>query len=175
MTRVLTVVAATAIAAAVAAALTLPAGAEQSQTGTDAIDAKFVTCLRAQGLGIPADTRGDEAIKSWIVAHQSDPAVEPAVRTCKSRLSGDVSPTQLVACLRDHGLTPPARIDQLKPWIAGQSETDAGSAALHACGIDARPTEKPGPGGPDKQPAPCGGDAAPAPKPEQNTPELQDQ
>jgi hypothetical protein len=173
MTRLLIVLAATAAAAAAAAAISLPAGADQSPPS--ASDAKFVTCLRAHGLGIPADTRGD-VIKEWIVAQGTDPAVEPALRTCKPMAAGEVSPPQLVACLRDHGLTPPATIDQLKPWMARQSGTDAGRAALHACGFDARPTDKSRVGSPEKKPATCGGEAAPAPKPEQEgAPELQGQ
>ena len=70
-----------------------------------------------------------------------------------------------VACLRDHGLNPPATIDQLKPWMAQQYATDAGRAALHACGFDAHPSDKPPAGSPEKEAADRGGDAAPAPKP----------
>src|SRR3954453_5234832 len=96
MKRFLTVLAATAVAAAV----TIPALADDPGDG----DAKFVTCLRSQGLDIPADTHGD-AVKTWLLAHQSDAAVDPALRACKTREEGP-SPKaeELSACLRAHGL-----------------------------------------------------------------------
>jgi hypothetical protein len=155
MKRLLAVVLATAAAAAVAAALTLPAGADDASP-----DADFVTCLRAHHARVPAGTRG-AAIKTWVLAHD-DAAVERAATTCKREVAGGPAPEQLVACLRDHGLTQPATIEDLKPWIVRQLETDAGKAALGACHFDTRPPEKavaePGAG---KRVAVCG-DAAKA-------------
>jgi hypothetical protein len=134
MKRLAAIVVATAAAAAVAAAITLPAGADERATA----DAKFVGCLRAQGLDTPADASGD-AIKAWIVARGDDAAVKRAVKTCSPR---GPAPELLVACLRDHGLDAPSAIDELKPWIARQFGTNAGKAALRACGVDVAPMEK---------------------------------
>src|SRR4051812_32040391 len=146
MKRFLTTVAATAAAAAVAAAITIPAGASDEPV---AKDAKEVTCLRDHGLAIPADTTGD-AIKTWLLAHDG---VEEAVEACRPHNAGsDVKVADLPACLRAHGLTPPADIDQLKPWIA----QNAADATLAACGVNVGPKEEPG----DKPAGPC---AAPQP------------
>jgi hypothetical protein len=161
MTRFLSVLAATALAAAVAAAITLPAGADAPTR--DEPDATFVDCLRAHGLGIPADARGD-AIKTWIVAHDSDPAVKRAVVPCKAKAGGAAAPADLIACLRDHGLNPPGAIDQLKPWILGQLDSATARAALRACGIGDGPTDGKPAQTPEKQPGNCG--AAPNAKPE---------
>src|SRR3954451_862641 len=114
MKRFLTTVAATAAAAAVAAAITIPAGASHEPV---AKDAKEVTCLRDHGLAIPADTTGD-AIKGWLLAHDG---VDDAIAACKPRDGRrDRNVAKLTACLRDPGLTPPADLEQLKPWLAQQ-------------------------------------------------------
>src|SRR4051794_14073795 len=97
MKRFLTVIAATAVAAAVAAAITLPAGASDEPTTTK--DAKFVACLRDQGLAIPPETTGD-AIKTWLLAHDG---VDDAIKACKTREDGrNVKVDELIACLRAH-------------------------------------------------------------------------
>src|SRR3954453_18975834 len=146
MKRFLTTVAATAAAAAVAAAITLPAGASDEPV---AKDAKQVACLRDHGLAIPADTTGD-AIKTWLLAHDG---VEDAVAACRPHnAGGDVKVADLTACLRAHGLNPPADLEQLKPWIAQQG----GDAGLAACGVDFSRKEDRG----DKPAGPC---AAPEP------------
>jgi hypothetical protein len=49
------------------------------------------------------------------------------------------APTELVSCLRAHGLNPPDDIFQLKPWMLRQAGTDAGKAAMSACGVDFGP------------------------------------
>jgi hypothetical protein len=134
MNRFVAIIAATAAAAAVAAAISLPAGADE----TPSSDAGFVSCLRSHGAGIPADAQG-AAIKTWLIAHKGDAGVEGALKTCAP---DTLAPEQLTACLRDHGLEPPASLEELKPWIAGQFETDAGKAALKACNVDMRPSEK---------------------------------
>jgi hypothetical protein len=173
MKRLISVLAATAVAAAVAAAITLPAGADAP--APDEPDATFVACLRAHGVGIPADARGD-AIKAWIVAHDTDSAVTGAVAPCKAKAAGGDSPPDLVACLRDHGLNPPGAIDELKPWVLGQLKSDAGRAAVHACGIAQGPTDRKPADAPEKQAAICGGNPAPTAKPDKTgTPKLQDQ
>src|SRR4051794_21317482 len=162
MKRFLSVVAATAAAAAVAAAITLPAGADAP--ATDQTDVTFVDCLRAHGVDIPAGARGD-AIRAWLVAHDADPDVGRAAPVCKSKAAGDDSPPELVACLRDHGLTARAGVDELRPWIARQFGTAAGRAAVRACGIAEAPAGRKPAGAREKQAAVCG-DPAPAAKPD---------
>jgi hypothetical protein len=68
------------------------------------------------------------------------------------------TPTELVACLRAHGLNPPDDVALLKPWIARQIGTGAGRAALSACDV----AEKAPPNAKD-----CGGGTSgPAQKPD---------
>jgi hypothetical protein len=129
--KLLTVLAATATAATVAAALTIPAGADESP---DATAVKIATCLRSHGADLAADADG-LAVKTWAASHAEDPAV-------KACMPDAASPPELAACLRAHGLNPPANLFDLKPWVLQQRETDAGKAALHACGVDMRPPEK---------------------------------
>jgi hypothetical protein len=142
MRNLAAIIAATVAAASVAAVISLPAGADESASA----DAQFVSCLRAHGLDIPADTR-DIAIKNWIGTHQSDPAVDRAMSAC-GHDGGGASPEKLVACLRDKGLDAPAAIADLKPWVVQQLQTDAGKAALSACGLNTHPDEKVGDGPP---------------------------
>jgi len=134
------VVLATAAAAAVAAAITLPAGANSASDP----DATFVNCLRTNGVDIPADTRGF-AIKQWLAAHDSQPSVSDAIQKCapdakKDGGNGAVEVQKLIACLKDHGLQPPSAGDQLKQWL-GDQEGDAAKAALKACGVAIRKGE----------------------------------
>jgi hypothetical protein len=146
MNRFVAIIAATAAAAAVAAAISLPAGADEQ---TSSSDAAFVSCLRSHGAAIPADAQG-AAIKTWLIAHEQDPGVESALRACAPDKPNDgVAPEQLKSCLRDHGLEPPSAIEQLKPWIASQLETDAVKTALKACGFDTQPVVKGAGGAPD--------------------------
>jgi hypothetical protein len=143
MNRFAAIIAATAAAAAVAAAISLPAGADEN---TPSPDTQFVACLRSHGAAIPADTQG-AAIKTWLVAH---PDAESALKACApDERQGAPAPEQLTSCLRDHGLQPPSNIDELKPWLGSQSETDAGKAAMTACGIDTRPGQGSGAGAVD--------------------------
>ncbi len=134
MKRFLAILAATAASAAVAATITLPAGADD-QPASDR-DATVLACLRGQGLDLPADAGGRD-VKNWVGAHGSDPAVVRALKACK--LGDPGSPEELVACLRTHGLSAPAQLDQFKPWTARQWETTAGRAALEACGLHIGP------------------------------------
>ena len=123
--KLLTVLAATAVAAAVAAALSIPAGADRG-TGDDAT--KLATCLHAHGAaGVPSGADA-YALKQWVATH----AASPAVKAC---VPGAAAPTGLVSCLRAHGLNPPDNLFQLKPWMVRQAGTDAGKAALDACGV----------------------------------------
>jgi hypothetical protein len=125
--KLLTVLAATAVAAAVAAALSISAGADPS-AGEQST--RLATCLHARGAaGAPSAA---DALKRWLTAHPDD----AAVKACTPQ-SG--APTELVACLRAHRLDPPGNLMQLKPWMARQAATDAGKAALNACGVDFNP------------------------------------
>jgi hypothetical protein len=139
MKRFLTILAATAVAAAV----TIPAVADNGSPA-DELDT-FATCLRAHDIPIPADLEG-VAIKQWVGDHQDIAGMEAAFGACDPH-PGDVekadhaAPQQLVACLRTKGLEPPASLDDLKPWILQQSQTAAGKEALNACGF-AGPDEK---------------------------------
>ena len=151
MNRLLAIVAATAAAAAVAAAITIPAGADtaNNQSATDEL-AAFATCLRSHGIPIPADREG-VAIKRWIGEHEDLAGLQNAIDECapnpRHGVKDDgVAPEELRACLRGKGLDAPESLDALKPWIFEQSETDAGKAALTACGFAAG-EKKPGAGG----------------------------
>jgi hypothetical protein len=152
MKRLLVVLAATAAAAAVAAAITLPAGADPLTPA----DAKFVTCLRSEGLAIPAETRGDD-IKQWLLAQADQAAVDRAVGRCKPRVAAGPGPEELIACLRKQGLDPPSDLNEFKPWLARMMATGQGESAARACKLEmAPPKDKAG------GPAECGG--APAPE-----------
>jgi hypothetical protein len=123
--KLLSVLAATAVAAAVAAAITIPAGASPA----DDPAAQLVSCLRAHGADVPAGTTG-LALKQWVGDHESD----PAVAACRPPGGGAIA--DRVACLKDHGLNPPSSVEELKPWLVAQSRTDAGNAAMKACGME---------------------------------------
>jgi hypothetical protein len=155
MKRFVSIIAATAAAAAVAAAISLPAGADSGARASQSDGlATFMSCLRAHGLAVPEGLE-PMALKMWMRDHEDSAGFQTAIGACEpdkpAKASGP-APEELVACLRDHGLTPPSTIDQLKPWVAQQDGTAAGRAALSACGIDSRPVNKM-PGG-----GPCGGD-----------------
>ena len=133
MKRFLTIVAAT----AVAAAITIPAVAD-SGSPSDELET-FATCLRTHGIAIPADLHG-VAIKEWVGAHQDTAGLEAAFEACdphpdKVDKADNAAPEKLVACLRTKGLEPPAGIEDLKPWIIQQSQTATGKEALNACGF----------------------------------------
>jgi hypothetical protein len=142
--KLLTVLAATATAAVVAAAITLPAGADSGPgRGSRAVSitisgsrsggqtaADLVSCLQAHGANAP-DASDPMALKRWMLAHQDD----AAVKACTP------GPDELVSCLKSHGLNPPTSTADLKPWLAQQIGTDAGKAALKACGMDPNPPQ----------------------------------
>ena len=127
MKRFLTIIAATAVAAAV----TIPAVAD-SQSPPD----ETLSCLRAHGIPVSAGLEG-AAAKQWIGAHPGTPGLEDAFDHCAPegpRQSG-AGPEELRTCLAGKGLTPPASLDALKPWLMQQSQTAAGKATLNACGF----------------------------------------
>jgi hypothetical protein len=135
MKRFLTVVAAT----AVAAAITIPALADSGSPSDEL--GPLATCLRAHGFPVPAGLEG-VAIKQWVGDHQDAAGLEAAFNACDPNpRQGDKAdgqaPEQLVACLRTKGLTPPTGLNELKPWILEQSQTGAGKDALNACGFAA--------------------------------------
>jgi hypothetical protein len=123
--KLLSVLAATAAAAAVAAALSISAGASQS-AGDEAT--QIAACLRAHGAtGAPSGADA-LALKRWVAAH----ADSAAVTAC---MPHSAPPPGLLACLRAHGLNPPGNLFRLKPWMLRQAGTQAGKAALSACGV----------------------------------------
>jgi hypothetical protein len=130
--KLLTILAATAAAAAVAAAISIPASADRSG-GEDAT--KLATCLHAHGATATPSGEDPMALKQWVGATPDDAAVKACV-------PGVVAPTELMSCLRAHGLNPPDNLFDLKPWMARQAGTDAGKAALSACGMDFNPPER---------------------------------
>ncbi len=154
MKRMLTIIAAT----AVAAAITIPALADSGSPPDEL--ATFATCLRAHGVAIPADLEG-VAIKQWIGAHPDAAGLDSAFKACdpnprQGRKDDGPGPDELRACMTGKGLNPPAGLDTLKPWVLQQSQTAAGSAALKECGFagveEKHPAEDDGPCGADKAP-----------------------
>jgi hypothetical protein len=159
----MTLAAAAAAAVAAIAAVALPAigdpGTARPRAGTDADFAKFVACLRANGLA-DAPT-GPEELKPWLAAKEaSDPqATEAAERACKAQLAkpgagAGPSVEDFVACLRSHGVDAPTAPDAFKRWLAGQQPSEI----LRQCKLELDPGPKPGDPG---KPGACGDDAKP--------------
>jgi hypothetical protein len=159
----MTLAAAAAAAVAAIAAVALPAigdpGTARPRAGTDADFAKFVACLRANGLA-DAPTAPEE-LKPWLAAKEaSDPqATEAAERTCKAQLAkpgagAGPSVEDFVACLRSHGVDAPTAPDAFKRWLARQQPSDV----LRQCKLALDPGPKPGDPG---KPGACGDDAKP--------------
>jgi hypothetical protein len=173
----MTLAAAAAAAVAAIAAVALPAigdpGTARPRAGTDADFAKFVACLRANGLA-DAPTAPEE-LKPWLAAKEaSDPqATEAAERACKAQLAkpgagAGPSVEDFVACLRSHGVDAPTAPDAFKRWLAGQQPSEI----LRQCKLELDPGPKPGdPGKPgacsDDAKPPDGKAEPPAEKPEQ--------
>jgi hypothetical protein len=149
MKRFLTIIAATAVAAAVA----IPAVADSGSPSTDGA-AAFESCLRAHGIGVPADLEG-RAFKEWIGAHPDTPGLDAAFEACGAAgaKSSAAAPEELRACLAGKGLTAPTTIEEFKPWIEQQLNTAAGKQALTACGFGGVEDKHV-----DERGGPCGGD-----------------
>jgi hypothetical protein len=133
MKRFLTIIAAT----AVAAAITIPAIADNGSP-TDEV-ATLATCLHAHGVAIPTDLEG-VAVKQWIGTHPDTAGLDDAIKACdpnprQGPKDDGPGPAELRACLSGKGLDPPAGLNELKPWMLQQSQTAAGKQALHACGF----------------------------------------
>jgi hypothetical protein len=158
MQRLLAIIAATATAAAVAAAISLPAGADDGGQPADPDGVKLAACLRDHGAAVPADAQG-RALKNWIGDAASRPEVQAALKACGMSVEKHgLPPEQLMTCLRDHGLNPPSSLEEFKPWFVGTVlATDAGKAAAKACGIETR-AQGPGAG----KPGTCGDAVGPA-------------
>jgi hypothetical protein len=159
----MTLAAAAAAAVAAIAAVALPAigdpGTARPRAGTDADFAKFVACLRANGLA-DAPTAPEE-LKPWLAAKEaSDPqATEAAERACKAQWAkpgagAGPSVEDFVACLRSHGVDAPTAPDAFKRWLARQQPGDV----LRQCKLALDPGPKPGDPG---KPGACGDDAKP--------------
>ena len=132
-----TILAAAAASAVVAAAITLPAGADQDSKDQPPRDegAALSACLRAHGLDVPAELRGFE-LKQWIGSREGQADVQKALDECAGPPERKPAPAELVSCLTQHGLQPPADVVDLKRWMAQQSETAGGADALKACHIN---------------------------------------
>jgi hypothetical protein len=133
MKRFLTIIAAT----AVAAAISIPAIADSGSPADELTT--FATCLRAHGIPLPADVEGG-AVKQWIATHRGTAGLDEAFKACDPQprtgiKDGGPGPEELRACLTGKGLNPPAGFDELKPWVLQQSQTTAGKDALNACGF----------------------------------------
>ena len=164
----MTLAAAAAAAVAAIAVVALPAigdsGSPRPRAGTDVDFAKFVTCLRANGLpGAPA---APEDLKPWLATKEtSDPqATEAAMRACKAKFAkhapGDgPSVEDFAACLRSHGVDAPTAPDALKRWLARQQPSDV----LRQCKVELDPGPKPGDPG---EHGACGDEVKPAGKAE---------
>jgi hypothetical protein len=125
-----TILAATAASAAVAAAITLPAGADDNAKQPPRDEgAALNACLNKQGVAVPEALRGID-LKTWIGDRESDPAVRTALDACAGPSEPKAAPEDLVACLRQHGLNRPTDLAELKQWTQQQSE-----ATLKACDL----------------------------------------
>jgi hypothetical protein len=166
MQRLIAIIAATATAAAVAAAISLPAGADDGGQPADPDGVKLAACLRDHGAAVPAGAQ-DRELKDWIGGAEGRPEVRAALKACDaSNEKPGPPPEQLTACLRDHGLNPPSTLEELKPWLIDTVlTTDAGKAAAKACGVQPRQS-----GGGAGKPADCGGGTTVGPADEAKKP-----
>ena len=129
-----------AAAAAVAAIVVLTTGAFAGSAGrSDQPGDGFTSCLASHGVQVPSDDPA--AVKRWLADHESDPAVQAALKACgggdeKGGGTGP-SPAALVACLEQHGVDVPSDAKEtpgaLKQWLASVREQPSVSAALDEC------------------------------------------
>jgi hypothetical protein len=134
MKRFLTIIAATAVAAAITIPAVADSGDPADELGT------FATCLRAHDIPVPANLEG-VAIKQWIGAHHDASGMEAAFAACDPKPQGDKTdgapPERLVACLRAKGLQPPADLAAFKRFTL-----TVPAATLEACGLAAAREDK---------------------------------
>ena len=136
-----------AAAAAVAAAITIPAGA-QDGSGQDPALARFTACLGAHGVDVPSGLDG-LAFKQWLGGQQDRPAVTAALAACDSSGPGKGGAdgfTQLYSCLTSHGVTVERSPDAVKRRVLQLNESDAGRETLAACKISVGDPAKAGDG-----------------------------
>jgi hypothetical protein len=155
MNRFLAVVAATAASAVVAAAINLPAGADQNGDPAakpgDPPVMELASCLRAQGLDVPS---APDELKAWIGQHAEDANAKPAFEACHFSTqpmvngSGPKNAEEFAACLRHNGADVPANLDgrELKQWVMDHAPEDAlkacsGPVVVHKPGPDCAPGE----------------------------------
>jgi hypothetical protein len=156
--KLLTVLAATAVAAFVAAALSIPAGADQSagsKAAKPAAPTDLVTCLRTHGLNPPSDLF---ALKPWMVRQSGTSTGKAALAACHVSFDAPrntVTAQQFGTCLRAHGAGVPSGAGglALKTWIGEHQGSATVMRALKQCdsGPDPGPVKAAG----------CGGAAAP--------------
>jgi hypothetical protein len=89
-----TTLAAMAAAAAVAAAITIPAIAQSGDDAQDHGIARLTSCLTTHGVTVPSGLDGP-ALKPWLGARQNDPTVRAALKACAG---GTVSSSGEGAC-----------------------------------------------------------------------------
>src|SRR3954453_20064314 len=130
MRRTLTILAATALAAAVA----IPAIAQEGGGAPDPQLAQFTACLTDHGVPVPAGLGGLE-LKQWIGTRQDDPAIAAALNACAGPDHGE-KVAQLRACLSSHGIDVPGGPAALQGKMLELSRTDAGRATLNACNAE---------------------------------------
>jgi hypothetical protein len=141
-----------AIAAAVvvAAIVVLTTGAfagragRSDQPGDGA--AALVSCLASHGVQVPSNDPA--AVKQWLADHESDPAVQAALRACTQPDRTDAGPTpaELLPCLEQHGVDVPSDAKQdpraLKQWLASVVDQPSVKAALDECTSGPAPNGK---------------------------------
>ena len=136
MKRFLTIIAATAAGAAVAAAITIPAGADPSADP----EAPLATCLRAQGLDVPTT---NDALKRWVAQHADDPGAKSAFEAChfSARPAGPNDAKSFADCLRRNGADVPANLDgiELKTWVRDHASPEALGACAGGVAKEAGP------------------------------------
>jgi len=125
-------------AAAVAAIVLLATGAFAGTAHrSDQPGDGFAACLAAHGVHVPSGDPG--AMKGWLAEHESDPAVQAAVKACGGGddKAGGPPPAELAACLERHGVDVPSDAKEapgaFKQWLAAAREQPSVSAALAEC------------------------------------------
>ncbi len=133
MKRIPTTLAAMVAAAAVAAAITIPAVAQSGGDQQDPALAKVTSCLTAHGVDVPAGLDG-AGLKQWVGQHQDDATIRAALDACGSG-GRDSGFARLYSCLKAHGVDVANSPAAVKGKVLELSQTDAGKATLEACNI----------------------------------------
>ena len=135
MRRTLSILAATALAAA----FTIPALAQDDGGGKDSGFTRFTSCLRDNGVDVPAGL-DPVAVKRWLGEHQDQAPIAAALQNCGK--PADNGFAELYSCLRSHGVDVESSPDAVKRKVVELNGSDAGRATLKAChvSVDKDPT-----------------------------------